>query len=209
MDQATLDLADNPELRTRHDLRRSVEAEVESIREAIEVALEVGCELHVFHISTAEGAQMVVDAAAKGHPITGTTAPHYLVANAEMAHEIHQHRFKVNPAIKYQQDADGLAVFLSRRQLAGIGTDHAPHPLDEKDRPYEKAPAGFPSIDLLLPLVVKAADIHNVAVEDMLHAVTMAPADEFGLANKGRITVGADADLLVCDSELEFVKFYG
>jgi dihydroorotase len=202
MDAATAEIGDDPDLGIRHDLRRSVKAEVESVREAIDVAIEVGCELHVFHISTAEGAQLVVDAATAGHPITGTTAPHYLVADAEQAHAISQNRFKVNPSIKYAADGKGLASLIAKRELAGIGTDHAPHPLDEKDRPYAKAPSGFPSVDLLLPLVVAAADKHGVAVEHMLHAVTLGPAQEFDFHQKGRLTVGADADLVVADPNL-------
>ncbi|MFT7517164.1 MAG: dihydroorotase [Myxococcota bacterium] len=201
MDAATKELAGDPELYKRHDLRRSVSAEVESIREAIAVAIEVGCELHVFHISTAEGAQLVVAAAEAGHPITGTTAPHYLLATAEQAHAISQNRFKVNPAIKYKADGEGIASLIATRKLAGIGTDHAPHPLDEKDREYTKAPSGFPSIDLLLPLIVAAADMHKVDVEHMLHAVTLAPAQEFGLNSKGRLSVGADADLVIADPQ--------
>ena len=202
MDAATVALGDDPLLSSRHDLRRSVAAEVESVREAIGVAIEVGCELHVFHISTLAGAQLVIEAAEAGHPITGTTAPHYLVADAEQAHAISQNRFKVNPSIKYAEDNIGLAALIAERKLAGIGTDHAPHPLDEKDRPYAKAPSGFPSVDLLLPLTVAAADKHDVAIEDMLHAVTLAPANEFGLHKKGRLTVGADADLVIADPQL-------
>ena len=205
MDAATAELSNNPAVASRHDLRRSVEAEVKSIREAIDVALEVGCELHVFHISTAEGAQLVVQAAASGHPITGTTAPHYLLADAEQAHAISKNRFKVNPSIKYTADGQGIAALIASRQLAGIGTDHAPHPLDEKDRPYNKAPSGFPSVDLLLPLIVAAADKHGLNVEHLLHAVTTAPANEFGLASKGRIAVNADADIVIADPNQEAV----
>lgn len=203
MDAAAAALADDAELNSRHDLLRSTEAEVESIREAISVAIDVNCKLHVFHISTAAGAQLVIEAAAAGHPVTGTTAPHYLLAEAEQAHAISKNRFKVNPSIKYAADSEGLAALLAKRLLAGIGTDHAPHPLDEKDRPYNKAPSGFPSVDLLLPLVVAAADRHGVDVEDMLHAVTAAPAIEFGLTQKGQIAVGADADLVVTDPNRE------
>lgn len=201
MDAATAALADDPELASRHDLRRSREAEVESIKSAIAIAEEVGCVLHVFHISTAEGARLVAEAAARGQAVTGSSAPHYLLATAEEAHKKQQNRFKVNPSIKYDDDRDGLGALVAQGILPCVGTDHAPHPLDEKDRPYAKAPSGFPSIDLLLPLMLAAADRNEAAIEPFLHAVTRGPADEFGLSSKGRLEVGADADLVICDLE--------
>lgn len=205
MNAATEELKDKPELFSRHDLRRSVAAEVESIKEAIEVAIEVGCVLHVFHISTAEGGKLVLEAASQGHPITGTTAPHYLLVNAEEAHAINENRFKVNPSIKYVEDLEGLAEIISSRQLAGIGTDHAPHPLDEKQRPYSKSPSGFPSVDILLPLVVESARFHKKEMESFLYAVTAAPAEEFNLSRKGCLAPGFDADLVIADPDSNFV----
>ncbi|HEX9794014.1 MAG TPA: dihydroorotase family protein, partial [Planctomycetota bacterium] len=106
-----------------------------------------------------------------------------------------------NPSIKYAADRDGLIDLLAAGALAGVGTDHAPHPLSEKDRSYAKAPSGFPSVDLLLPLLVAAHDRFGLPLERALAAVTRDPAFEFGLARKGRLRTGADADLVVADPE--------
>jgi dihydroorotase (multifunctional complex type) len=203
MDEAAATLP--PELADRHDLRRSVEAETRSIRDAIRAAGEVGARLHVFHISSAEGARLVRAAAAAGQPVTGSTAPHYLLVTAEEAHAAPQNRFKVNPSIKYAADRDGLCAAVAAGELCAIGTDHAPHPLDEKDRPYAKAPSGFPSVDLLLPLILAVRDRHGVKLDALLRAVTSGPSREFGLAGKGRIQPGADADLVVLDPAVETV----
>ena len=189
----------------RHDLRRPREAEVQSIQDAIRVAKEVGARLHVFHISTAEGGRMVADAAAGGQAVTGTTAPHYLLVDAEQAHAAPQNRFKVNPAIKYADDRQGLLALVEAGKLQGVGTDHAPHPMSEKDRAYDKAPSGFPSVDLLLPLMVAASDQSELTLERALSSVTKDPADEFQLLQKGRIAVGADADLVLADPDLKKV----
>lgn len=190
---------------TRHDFLRPVEAEVQSIRDAIRVAGEVGAVLHVFHISTAEGGRLVAEARAAGQPVTGTTAPHYLLVEAEEAAAKHENRFKVNPSIKSSENRDGLRELVAQGLLEGTGTDHAPHPLEEKARPYAKAPSGFPSIDLLLPLMIAIVDDSGMPVEAALASVTQLPADEFGLAQKGRLAVGADADLVVVDPEARFV----
>lgn len=197
MDEAAAQLP--PELSERHDLRRSVAAETRSIQDAIRVAGEVGARLHVFHISSAAGAALVRAAAAAGQAVTGSTAPHYLLVTAEEAHAAPQNRFKVNPSIKYAADRTGLCAAIAAGELCAIGTDHAPHPMDEKDRPYAKAPSGFPSVDLLLPLILAVRDRHGVRLDALLRAVTRGPADEFGLPAKGRIEVGADADLIVVD----------
>ena len=189
----------------RHDYMRPVEAEVQSIRDAIRVAGEVGAVLHVFHISTAEGGRLVAEARKSGQPVTGTTAPHYLIADAEEAAAKHENRFKVNPSIKSMENQDGLRELVAAGLLEGVGTDHAPHPLEEKARPYAKAPSGFPSIDLLLPLLVAIADDSGMSMEAALASVTCIPADEFGLANKGRLEVGADAVLVVTDPDERFV----
>jgi len=191
----------SPEQAVRHDFMRPLEAEIQSVRDAIRVAGEVGAVLHVFHISTAEGGRLVAEAAAAGQAVTGTTAPHYLLADAEGAAAAVQNRFKVNPSIKAAENGAGLRQLLAQGLLQGVGTDHAPHPLEEKARPYAKAPSGFPSIDLLLPLLVAVHDRHGLPLERALESVTRAPADEFGLLRKGRLELGADADLVVADPE--------
>jgi dihydroorotase (multifunctional complex type) len=184
----------------RHDLLRPRESEVQSIRDALRVAKEVGTRLHVFHVSTAEGARLVAEAAAAGQDVGLSTGPHYLLVIADEAHAAPQNRFKVNPSIKYEEDRDDLARMLGDGRVRIVGTDHAPHPLDEKARPYAKAPSGFPSIDLLLPLMFSVVDMHGIPEEAVLAAVTRAPADEFGLTTKGRLEPGADADLVLVDS---------
>jgi dihydroorotase len=185
----------------RHDLMRPCASEIQSIRDAIRVAGEVGAVLHVFHISTAEGGRLVAEAHESGRAVTGSTAPHYLLVTAEEAHARAENRFKVNPSIKYAADRDGLRELVAAGRLQGVGTDHAPHPLEEKARPYAKAPSGFPSIDLLLPLMVSVADQSGMAIEAALSAVTRLPADEFDLPQKGRLEVGADADLVLADPD--------
>ena len=194
--------AATPEQAARHDLLRPVEAEVESVRDAIRVAGEVGAVLHVFHLSTAEGGRLVAAAAAAGQAVTGTTAPHYLLVTHEDAIRAPENRFKVNPSIKSAANGEVLRRLLADGALQGVGTDHAPHPLAEKARPYSKAPSGFPSIDLLLPLLVAVHDRHGLPLERALEAVTRAPAEEFGLHRKGRLETGADADLVIADPDL-------
>jgi len=198
MDAAAAASVDGP---FRHDVMRPAEAEIKSIDDAIRVAGEVGAVLHVFHISTFRGGQLVVEAAERGQAVTGTTAPHYLLVDAEEAAEKAENRFKVNPSIKAPSDREGLIGLVAEGKLQGVGTDHAPHPLEEKSRPYPKAPSGFPSIDLLLPLLFSAHDRFGLPLERALASVTQDPAEEFGLGQKGRIAVGADADLVVCSPD--------
>ncbi len=193
-----------PELADRHDLNRPAEAETRSIADAIRVAHAVGARLHVFHISTAEGARLVRAAAAAGQAVQGSTAPHYLLVSAEEAHAARQNRFKVNPSIKSAADRLALNALVAEGALCAIGTDHAPHPLDEKDRPYAKAPSGFPSVDLLLPLLVAVHDRYGVPLDALLRAVTSGPAAEFRLSAKGGIQKGKDADLLIVDPQVRF-----
>jgi dihydroorotase-like cyclic amidohydrolase len=188
-----------PEMATRHDFMRPIRAEVESIRTALRVAAEFETDLHVFHVSTARGAQLIAQAAAAGQKVAGSVGPQYLLVDADEAHEMAQNRFKINPSIKDSAQREGLRQAVASGALAMIGTDHAPHPLGDKDRPYAKAASGFPSIDLLLPLLFAIHDEAGLSLEVLLAAATSAPAKEFGLAQKGQLQPGFDADLVLVD----------
>lgn len=187
----------------RHDLARPAEAEIRSVETALAAARHSGARLHVFHLSTAEAARRVAEAAAGGQAASGSTAPHYLLLTAEEAAAAAQNRLKVNPSIKSAADRDGLLQLLAAGRIACVGTDHAPHPLSEKARPYGEAPSGFPSVDLLLPLMVAVHDRFGLPLERALASVTSGPSAEFGLAAKGRLAPGRDADLVVADPGAE------
>ena len=184
----------NADARSHHWIR-SAEAETVAIAAAIELAAATGASLHVFHISTGRGAEMVAQGKKSGIDVTGSTSPHYLLLTHEDTAKLGNF-LKVNPSVKTPRDRDRLCELLADGSLVAIGTDHAPHPADEKRLPYLEAPSGLPTIDLVLPLCLEIA-ARGVPLERVLDAMGPSAAECFGIQHKGRIEAGYDADLSI------------
>ena len=187
-----------------HHLVRSAEAEVESIRTAIALAEESGAELHVFHVSTRGGVELLRAARRRGLPVGASTAPHYVLLSCDDAPAL-GNLLKVNPSIKTRDDAAALLEGLADGTLEAIGTDHAPHPLDEKLRPYAHAPSGMPSVDLLWPLTFELVRRGLLDAATALDTVTGRAARSLELAGKGGLALGDDGDLVLFDPAEERV----
>ena len=183
-----------------HHLARSHAAEIESIRESIELVRELGVELHVFHLSTAGGVELVRAARREGLPVSASTGPNYLFLTCEDAERL-GNLLKVNPSIKTFADRESLRAALADGTLDAIATDHAPHPLFEKLRPYAHAPSGMPSVDLLWPLTWELARRGVLTAERALELVTRGPARALHLEHKGELAPGFDGDLVLFDPE--------
>lgn len=183
-----------------HHLVRSHAAEERSIDTAIELARETGAELHVFHISTAGGVERVRAARRAGLAIGASTAPHYLLLSCADAPAL-GNLLKVNPSIKTRADSEAILAGVADGSVQAIGTDHAPHPLDEKQRAYEHAPSGMPSVDLLWPLVWECVRRGWLDAGTALASVTSSAADCLHLSRKGRLELGHDGDLVLFDPE--------
>jgi dihydroorotase len=181
-----------------HHLVRSAEAEVRSIEQSIELCEETGAALHVFHISTAEGVERVRRARRLGLSVSSSTAPHYLLLSCEDAGRL-GNLMKVNPSIKTPRDAEGVLAGLADGTVEAIGTDHAPHPLEEKTRDYKHAPSGMPSVDLLWPLTFELVRRGLLDPDTALASVTSRAAESLGLVGKGRLQAGFDGDLVLFD----------
>lgn len=183
-----------------HHLVRSHAAEERSIDTAIALARETGAELHVFHISSAGGVARVRAARAAGLAIGASTAPHYLFLSHEDAPAL-GNLLKVNPSIKTRADSLAILAGLCDGTVEAIGTDHAPHPLDEKQRAYAHAPSGMPSVDLLWPLTFECVRRGWLEPEVALASVTSAAARSLHLPGKGRLEPGFDGDLVLFDPD--------
>jgi len=189
-----------------HHLVRSAEAEVESVRTSIELVRETGAELHVFHLSTRAAADLIRAARAEGVRVSASTGPQYIQLSCEDAARL-GNRMKVNPSIKTPDDNAGILAALTDGTVDAIGTDHAPHPVEEKDRPYAKAPSGMPSVDLLWPLVLDLVQSGRLGAEVALASVTWRAAASLHLPCKGKLESGYDGDLVLFDpSETRAVR---
>ncbi len=183
-----------------HHLARPAEAEIRAVDAAIEAAVASGARLHVFHVATAGGADLIRQARANDLAVGASTAPHYLLLSCHDAERL-GNLLKVNPAIQTPADREALLAAVGDGTIASVGTDHAPHPLSEKQRDYADAPAGMPGADLLWPLMAHLVERGDLSEAAAIGSVTSAPADEFRLAAKGAIETGRDADLVFVASD--------
>lgn len=181
-----------------HHLARSTEAEVRSIETAIELARDTGAELHVFHVSSQAGADAIRRARRAGQRVAASTAPHFLLLSCEDAERL-GNRLKVNPSVKTPADALGVCAALADGAIDAIGTDHAPHPLEFKQRAYAKAPSGMPSVDLLWPLTWELVRRGWLDAKTALECVTSRAAESVRLMRKGQLSRGFDGDLVLFD----------
>ena len=140
-----------------HSLMRPSASEQEAITYAVEMVRKTGAALHVAHLSTAQGLDVVRDAKTEGLPVTCEVAPHHLFLSIE-DYDALGTLAKMNPPLRTLSDQQALWRGIEDGTVDCIATDHAPHTLKEKQiSPPMSAPSGVPGVETLLPLLLTAA----------------------------------------------------
>ena len=165
---------------------------------AIEKALSWSDRLHICHLSTLRGLELVEEAKGKGKKVSCEVAPHHLFFNVKDYRK--QGSFlKINPPLRSQEDNDALWAGLRAGSIDILASDHAPHLPEEKRDDIWEAPAGVPGVETMLPLLLFAVKRNMLSLERLVDALTARPAQIFSLACKGSIEAGKDADLVMVD----------
>ncbi|TAF06437.1 MAG: dihydroorotase, partial [Nostocales cyanobacterium] len=152
--------------------------------------------LHILHLSTAEEAELLrVD---KPSWVTAEVTPQHLMLNTD-AYKTIGTLAQMNPPLRSPHDNEVLWQALRDGVIDFIATDHAPHTLEEKGKTYPNTPSGMPGVETSLPLMLTAAMEGKCTVAQVVNWMSKAVATAYGIPNKGEITPGYDADLVLVD----------
>lgn len=178
-----------------HNDVRPPEASIEAVRTLIDLVNKTGRTVHICHLSTA-GEIGLMDAVRRDLPITCEAAPHHLFLSVETAGD--QGNFiKVNPPIREELDRRAMWAAVKRGLIDSFASDHAPHTIEQKSQSYWDAPSGVPGVGQMLPLLLGAIKHGRLSLERLVEMSCERPAEIFNLAGKGKVEVGADADLVM------------
>ena len=180
----------------QHPHLRDVETAVRATRRVLALARETGRRIHVLHISTTE--ELPLLAAAKDVATVETT-PQHLTLSAPECYERWGSYAQMNPPIRDARHRDALWRAVADGVIDVIGSDHAPHTREEKDRPYPACPSGMPGVQTLVPLMLDHVNAGRLSLERFVDLTSAGPNRIYGIANKGRIALGYDADFTVVD----------
>jgi len=187
-----------------HPIIRDVEACYLSSSKAIELAKKHHTRLHILHISTAkETALFTNEIPLKDKRITAEVCVHHLSLNDGLYGKL-GNKMKCNPAIKSSNDQDMLWKALLDNRLDIIATDHAPHTIEEKLKPYNEAPSGLPLVQHSLQLMLKHYEDKRITLERLVEKMCHAPAECFHMTERGFIREGYFADLVLIDQNVIF-----
>ncbi|MGQ9787775.1 MAG: dihydroorotase [Candidatus Hadarchaeaceae archaeon] len=190
-----------------HALSRPTIAEVEAMCQAILLASETATPLHVFHISSGRGADLISWAKKKGLPVTGETCPHYLIFNHEDLRKFGPY-LQVNPPLRTKADSEELWNALADGVLDLVVSDHYAPLQAEKESGWKniwEVEGGIPGVETRIMLMISEGyHRRKIPLERLVETISTMPAKIFGLyPEKGLIQVGADADLTLIDLKEE------
>lgn len=183
-----------------HPEIRSREACYESTKWAVETARRHGTRLHVLHVSTADELALFERGPIKGKRITAETCVHFL-RFTEADYDEYGGKIKCNPAIKAASDRDALLRALADTRIDVLATDHAPHLIEEKQRPYTQCPSGIPLIQYALQSALEHVFDGTLKLERLVEATAHAPAQLFDIKDRGFLREGCFADLVLVDPD--------
>jgi len=186
---------------------RPAQAEVRAVRTAIEAARRTGARVHILHLSAADALPILADALDDGVRVTAETCPHYLTLLAETVPD-GATAYKCCPPIRDAANRDALWEALRDGLIECVVSDHSPCTADLKRTDtgdFAAAWGGIASLQLGLPLMWTEAEARGVDLGEVVSWMARRPADLAGLVHKGRIEVGADADLVAFDPTTTWV----
>ncbi len=181
-----------------HPEIRSEEACYLSSSFAVGLAKRHGTRLHVLHITTAKELSLFDQGPLDGKRITAEACVHHLYFD-DSDYEIKGSFIKCKPAIKKSYDLQAMCKALTSGRIDVIGTDHAPHTLDEKLGTYFKAPAGLPLVQWAVPMALELYHDRKITLEHLVEKISHGPARMFNLVERGYLREGYWADLVLVD----------
>ncbi len=179
-----------------HPEWRDVETAVTATRRVIALARAAGRPVHVLHVTT--GDEMAILAENKDIASVEVT-PQHLTLTAPDCYDRLGTYAQMNPPIRDEKHRAALWRAVADCVVDVLGSDHAPHSHEEKSKPYPASPSGMPGVQTLAPLLLDHVNAGRLSLERFVDLTSAGPQRLYGLAGKGRIAVGYDADFTIVD----------
>jgi len=179
-----------------HSEWRDAEAALIATTRLLRLASQAGKRVHVLHVSTAE--EMELLARHKDVATVEVTPQHLTFAAPEIYDELGT-LAQMNPPLRDVRHQERLWWGLAQGVVDVLGSDHAPHTLGEKKNSYPSTPSGMPGVQTLVPVMLDHVNAGRLSLARFVDLTSAGPQRIFGIASKGRIAVGYDADLTVVD----------
>ncbi|SOB81198.1 dihydroorotase [Sphingomonas guangdongensis] len=192
-ERAHLRVAGDP---SSHPVWRDDESALLATTRILRLARAARRRIHVLHVTTPAELELL----GRNRDIaTAETTPQHLTLAGEEAYPRLGSHAQMNPPIRSGAHRDGLWHWLRQGVVDVIGSDHAPHTLEEKAKPYPDSPSGMPGVQTLLPLLLDHVAEGRLTMQRLIDLTSAGAQRIFGLVGKGRIAIGYDADFTVVD----------
>ena len=181
-----------------HNKIRSEEVEAIAIEKALKLQQKIGNKLHIAHLSSKAGLELVKEAKQNSQNVSCEAAPHHLFLDESYLEKLGNFG-KMNPPLRTKQDVKALWKGVNNGVVDCIATDHAPHTIQEKQQPYFLAPSGVPGVETMLPLLLDEVNKENIELNKIVELCSYNPSKIFSLHDAGSIQIGNFADFALID----------
>jgi dihydroorotase len=187
---------------TSHPEVRDPESAIMSTKRLVGLARETGARIHVLHVTTAEEVEFLAN-----HKDVATMelTPQHLTLDGDEAYDRLKGLAQMNPPIRNNYHIAGLWRGIEQGVADVLGSDHAPHTLEEKARPYPASPSGMPGVQTLVPVMLTHVANGRLSLDRFIDLTSHGANRVFGIAGKGRMAEGYDADLTIVDLKAKHV----
>ena len=185
-----------------HPVWRNEECALESTKRVVRIAQKHKKKIHILHVTTKQEIDFFSE---KREGVTFEITPQHLTLFAPDCYQKLKTFSQMNPPIRTKDHHDKLWEAVKKSLVSTIGSDHAPHTKEEKNRKYPLSPSGMPGVQTLLPVMLDHVNKGKLKIEQLIKLVCENPCDLFGIKNKGYIKENYDADLTVVDMNKEVV----
>lgn len=183
-----------------HHVWRDTQTAMIATQRLVRLAEAAKRRVHVLHVTTAEEMEFLA-----GHKdlVTVETTPQHLTLAAPDCYEELGTLAQMNPPIREAHHREALWQAINSGVVDVLGSDHAPHTLEEKAKPYPQSPSGMTGVQTLVPLMLDHVNAGRLTLERFVDLTSASPARIYNIAGKGRIALGYDADFTLVDLKAE------